>query len=232
MWVHPHPPTYSWLTALAFPSTGASILHRTKRLPSHWYQIRQSSATYAAGAVAPCVYSLVGGLVPGSSGRSGWLILLLFLWGVKPLHILSPSPPLGFLCSVLWLAASIHIYIGHALAKPLREELYQAPVSKHFLVLAIVSGFGDCIWDGCPCGAVSGWPFLQSLFNTLSLYLLPWVLFPLLRRTEISTLWSFFLSFMWFVNCILGIPSFWVNIHLSVSAYHVCSFVIGLPHLG
>jgi hypothetical protein len=38
------------------------------------------------------------------------------------------------------------------------------------------------------------------------------------------------LRFMWSVNCIMGIPSFWVNIHLSVNAYHVCSFVIGLPH--
>jgi hypothetical protein len=28
------------------------------------------------------------------------------------------------------------------------------------------------------------------------------------------------------------ILNFWANIHLSVSAYHVCSFVIGLPHLG
>jgi hypothetical protein len=34
------------------------------------------------------------------------------------------------------------------------------------------------------------------------------ILFPLLGRT-------------------LG---FWANFHLSVSAYHVCSFVIGLPH--
>jgi hypothetical protein len=33
-------------------------------------------------------------------------------------------------------------------------------------------------------------------------------LFPLLRR----------------------ILSFWANIHLSVSAYHVCSIVTGLPH--
>jgi hypothetical protein len=36
------------------------------------------------------------------------------------------------------------------------------------------------------------------------------ILFPLLRR----------------------ILSFWANIHLSVSAYHVYSFVIGLPHSG
>jgi hypothetical protein len=31
------------------------------------------------------VYSLVGGLNPGSSG---WLMLLFFLWGSKPLRLL------------------------------------------------------------------------------------------------------------------------------------------------
>jgi hypothetical protein len=59
------------------------------------------------------------------------------------------------------------------------------------------------------------------------------ILFLLLRRIEVYTLWSsFFLSFMCFANCILSIANFWANIHLSVSAYHVCSFVIGLPHSG
>ena len=59
------------------------------------------------------------------------------------------------------------------------------------------------------------------------------VLFPILRRGEVSTFCSsFFLSFMCFTNCILGILSFWANVHLSVSAYHVSSFVIGLPHSG
>jgi hypothetical protein len=33
-------------------------------------------------------------------------------------------------------------------------------------------------------------------------------LFSLLRKIETSTLWSSFLSFMWSVNCILGILSF------------------------
>ena len=33
-------------------------------------------------------------------------------------------------------------------------------------------------------------------------------------------------------NRILGILSFWANIHLLVSAYHVSSFVIVLPHSG
>jgi hypothetical protein len=31
------------------------------------------------------VYSLFGGLVPGNSGGSAWLILLVFLWNCKPL---------------------------------------------------------------------------------------------------------------------------------------------------
>jgi hypothetical protein len=59
------------------------------------------------------------------------------------------------------------------------------------------------------------------------------ILFLILRRNEVSTGWSsFFLIFLCFTNCILGILSFWANIHLSVSAYHVTSFVIGLPHSG
>ena len=59
------------------------------------------------------------------------------------------------------------------------------------------------------------------------------ILFPLLRRAKTSKLlYYFFLSFMWSVNCILVILSFWANIHLSVSAYYVCSFVIELSHLG
>ena len=56
------------------------------------------------------------------------------------------------------------------LEEPLRKQLYQTPVSKHFLGSTIVSGFG--IWDASPGGAVSRWPFLQSLFHILSLYLL------------------------------------------------------------
>ena len=32
------------------------------------------------------VYSLVGGLVPGSSGSTRWFILLFHLWGCKPLQ--------------------------------------------------------------------------------------------------------------------------------------------------
>jgi hypothetical protein len=67
--------------------------------------------------------------------------------------------------------------------------------------------------------------------NFVSVTLSMGVLFPSLRRGEVSILWaSFFLSFICFASCILGILSFWANIHLSVSAYLVTSFVIGLHH--
>ena len=46
------------------------------------------------------------------------------------------------------------------------------------------------------------------------------ILFPILRRNEVSTLWSsLVLIFLCFANYILGILSFWANIPLSVSAY-------------
>jgi uncharacterized membrane protein len=42
------------------------------------------------------------------------------------------------------------------------------------------------------------------------------ILFPILRRNEVSMRWSSFLIFLCFANCILGILSFWANVHLSV----------------
>jgi hypothetical protein len=57
-------------------------------------------------------------------------------------------------------------------------------------------------------------------------------LFPILRRYEESIHWFSFFLILCFVNCLLGILSFWAKIHLSVSTYQVSYFVIGLPHLG
>jgi hypothetical protein len=89
---------------------------------------------------------------------------------------ISLTPPLDTLCLVQWLAESIHICICQALAEPLRRQVYQTPVIKHLLVSTIVSGFGNCIWDGSSGWAVSLWmAFTQSLLHISSLYLLPWV---------------------------------------------------------
>jgi hypothetical protein len=103
------------------------------------------------------VYSLVGGLVPGSFGGAGCHITVTPMGLQTPLAPLglSLAPLLGTLCSVQRLAESIYFCICQVLAEPLRRQLYQAPVSKHSLVSAIMSGFDDCIWDGTPA---DNWP--------------------------------------------------------------------------
>jgi hypothetical protein len=50
------------------------------------------------------------------------------------------------------------------------------------------------------------------------------ILFPIVRRNEVSTHWSsLFLIFLSFGNCIVGILCFWANIYLSVNAYLMTS---------
>jgi hypothetical protein len=43
---------------------------------------------------------------------------------------------------------------------------------------------------------------------------------PSKKGRSIHTLVFLLLGFMWSINCILGILSFWADIHLSVSAYY------------
>ena len=60
------------------------------------------------------------------------------------------------------------------------------------------------------------WMFFPSISAPNFVYVTPsmCILFPILRSNEVSTLWSsFFMSFMCFANCILGIISFWAKIH-------------------
>jgi hypothetical protein len=84
-----------------------------------------------------------------------------------------------------------------------------------------------CVW-WLIMGWILGWGslWIVHLFvlapNFVSVTTFMGILFPILRRNEVSRCWSsFFLIFLCFVNCILGILSFWANIHLSVSAYRV-----------
>jgi hypothetical protein len=146
----------------------------------------------------------------------GWLLLLFFLWVYNPStpSVLSLTPLFGTPHSVQWLALRIQLCICKALAGCLRREPCQAPFSMYFLASTIVSGFGNCIWDE------SRQSLSFSLCSILYLHISSCEYFVLLlRRTEAPTLWSsFFLSFMWSVNCILVIWSFGANIHLSVSA--------------
>jgi hypothetical protein len=57
MRVLPHPTTHSCFLDMAFLYTGASSLPRTKGLSSHWCMTRPSSATYAAGAMGPSMWT-------------------------------------------------------------------------------------------------------------------------------------------------------------------------------
>jgi hypothetical protein len=123
------------------------------------------------------VYSLLGGLLPGRSvGWGGWLVDIVVLpMGLQTPSapsVLSLTPPLVTLCSVQWLAESIHLCICQALVKSLRIQVYQATVSKHLLASTRVSRFGDYI-ESIPSGAVPGWPFLKSMLYSLSPYLFP-----------------------------------------------------------
>jgi uncharacterized membrane protein len=85
-------------------------------------------------------------------------------------------------------------------------------------------------------GWILGWsslwivhPFILAL-KFVSVTPFMGILFPILRRNEVTTHWSSFLIFFCFANCILGVLCFWANIHLSVSAYLMTSFVIGLHY--
>ena len=90
-------------------------------------------------------------------GLELWLVDLVVL----PMELQTPSapsvhsPPLGTPWSVQWMAASIYLCIGQALAEPLRRQPYQAPVSMHFLASTIVSMFDDCVWAELPGGTGS-----------------------------------------------------------------------------
>jgi hypothetical protein len=79
-----------------------------------------------------------------------------------------------------------------------------------------LAGVCNCV---CVWWLIMGWiPWWASLWMVHPLVSAPNfvsvtpsmdILFPILRRGEVSTLWSsFFLSFMCFTNCILGIVSF------------------------
>jgi hypothetical protein len=165
------------------------------------------------------VYSLVGGLVPGSSGGY-WLVHIV----VPPMGLQTPSAPwvlslapsLGTLCSVQRKAMSIHFCICQALAEPLSRELYQAPIRKHLLACTTVSGFGDYIWGGSLGESVSGWSFLHSLLlHFFSVSPSMGVLFPHFKKDQsIHTMVFLLLEFHVVCELFLGyseLLGFWAS---------------------
>jgi hypothetical protein len=124
------------------------------------------------------VYSLVGGLVPGSSEGSCWLILFFFLWGCKPFQLLQSflSPFLHWLPhaqSTGWLQASTSILVR--LWKNLVGDSYIRILSILFsastLQLTIIckSSFrGSCVFcsawvQGIHTGYIYGGKILHTI---------------------------------------------------------------------
>jgi len=103
-----HPSTHSHLIALAFPYSGGN---KPSQDPGFFLLLMLDNVIlcyirdWSHGSLH--VYSLVGGLVPGSSGGV-WLVDIIVL----PMGLQTPSapstlsitPPLGFPCSVQWLS--------------------------------------------------------------------------------------------------------------------------------
>ena len=177
------PPISSPLPLLTNPPTPTSW---------HWHALILGYRTFTRPRASPPIDDQLGPpllhmqLEPWvlPSVFFGWWFSPRELWGywlvhivVPPMGLQTPSAPwvlslvpsLGTLCSVQWVAVSIHFCICQTLTEPLRMQLYQASVSKLLLASAIVSGFGGGLWDWCPSGAVSGWPFCQSVLQNLSL---------------------------------------------------------------
>jgi hypothetical protein len=156
MRVLPHPPTHSCLPALEFLDTEASSLQRTKVLSSllGYLLLRMQLEPW----ITPCV---LFDLWLSTWELCGvWLVDIVIPPMGLQTHsapwVLSLVAPLGNPCSLYWLAESIHLCICQALTEPQKRQLCQAPVSKHLLTSETMSGFGDCIWDWYPGGAVSG----------------------------------------------------------------------------
>ena len=73
-----------------------------------------------------------------------------------------------------------------------------------------------------------------SLCSALCLPICSYEYFVPLSKKDQSTHTLVFLLLELHVVCefYLGYSECWANIHLSVTEYHVCSIVIGLPHSG
>ena len=148
--------------------------------------------------------------------------------------VLSLAPSLGTLCSVQWMTVSQLMYLpGIGKASHIGDIYIRLQSAKSCLLLqqclglVVVYGIDPQVGQ-----SLHGHSFSLCSKVCLCNYFHGYFVPPSKKDRSIHTLIFLLLEFMCFANCILGILSFRANIHLSVSGYHVCSFVIGLPHLG
>jgi hypothetical protein len=173
------------------------------------------------------VYSLVGGLEPG---RSGWLILLLFLGVVNPLSSFSHfsnssigNPVLSSMISYkhppLYLSGSGRASQERAISGSCQQALLgiHNSVCIWWLYMRWISRWGS-LWMAFPS---------VSALHIVCLYAPMSILFPLLGRTEASTFWSSWASCgLWIVSWV-----FW-SFGLISTYQWVCSMFFFLLLLG
>ena len=89
------------------------------------------------------VCSLVFGLVSGSSegSQTVTVVLPMELQSPSAPSVFPPTPPYGSPTSIQWLAYKC---LSQMLVEPPKRQPCQAPVHKHNMASAIVSGFGVC----------------------------------------------------------------------------------------
>ena len=154
-------------------------------------------------------------------------MLLFLLWATNPFRSLNTfsSSFIGDpVCvpSNRWLWASTFVFARHW--HSLTGDSYIRVLSAKSCCICKYLGLVVVYWMGV---GGSLWMVLPSVSapNFVSVTPSMGILFPILRRNKVSTLWSsFFLSFMRFANCIMGILSFWENSHLSVLSHFLTGF--------
>ena len=100
------------------------------------------------------MYSLVGGLDPGSS------CLLMGLKIPSAPSILSLTPPFGdpMISSMIgWEHPPLYM---SGSGRAFQEIAISGSCQHALLGIHNIVAFGDCIWDRFPGGSVSGWTFL------------------------------------------------------------------------
>ena len=92
-------------------------------------------------------------------------IVVLSSYGVaNPFISFSPSPNSSI--RVLMLNPMVgfeHLHLYWSGSGRISQEIDISGSCQQGLLVSAMSGFAGCIWDRSPGGAVSGWPFLQSL---------------------------------------------------------------------
>jgi hypothetical protein len=190
-------PTHSHLLALAFPCTGGNNLPKNKASPPN-------------------------------DGQLGHLLLHMQL-ETRALGVLGSS----YCCSSYRVAdpfSSLGTFSGSSIGGPVFHPIDDCKHPPLYFPGTGIASQETAISGSCQqkillaYAIVPGWLFMEWILGWGSLWMvLPFIsapnfvsvtpymgiLFPILKRNKVSTLWSsFFLSFMCFASCILGILSF------------------------